>query len=136
MSWTHKGIAIEATESGNFVAEVCGTRTIRVSLPAMRKQIDKSQAATMEPFAAFDFNLRPAFDVVEVIGVMQRDRRQSSKVWKLTFGTSRCVVAKTPASEKLVSEYLRLEKESQASARAFEKRLGKLDAKFHRLKPE
>lgn len=103
-TWMHNGTEISMNQFGEFVAKVGGLVVKAVSLPAMKKRLDKT--SPFEQFKAFTINYYDKLEEHTIVGI-QKNRGYPSYTWKDERGhTYQHVYRDTPQARANLKKYL------------------------------
>lgn len=103
-TWMHNGTEITMNSQGEFVAKVGGLVVTAVSLPAIKKRLDKT--APFDSFKAFTINYYDKLEPHTIVGI-QKNRGYPSYTWKDDRGrTYQHVYRDTPQARANLKRYL------------------------------
>lgn len=113
-TWLHNGTKIEMKPSGEFTAKVGGLTITAVSLPAIKKRLDKT--APFAQFKAFTINYYDKLEECVIVGI-QKNRGYPNYTWKDERGrTHMHVYRDTPQARANLKKYLAAKAEHQKIA--------------------
>lgn len=128
-AFEHKGIKIDLTDTGTFIATINATKVRKPSLDAMKAHIDKSLA---KPFTAFTGLRRPGYgdaqehrkkDLmrVKIVAVREDKRARFYDRYQMVEESEKCsstVFADTPENERLYSQIMAFDNQTASLEKA------------------